>query len=460
MDDVLLRRIARELTEEVCRAPMAILCHECQRSSVRHASDTVEDFQAPLTVRHWAVYPGQFADVPRVVNVTFESFHLLIKVCLDRFDSNGTKVATYSELCQETGSKVKAIRYSVKKVCASEESSSCHSLQFSVTALPRKAGDPFLECTDPGCQLPDQTKILITYAIDFDSGQDKFFSGIEERVNVPLPAPDTPQSLQRGLSVKCSKYTQLNGTARSETGHYLALSLGFFVEIVRKIEAAYPERNLFDIAALLLNWFTVSDYDFTDGNKIGRDLSEQMTLESWLSPWPRGLEEQPMTFNKSILTEREMCALFLMLHHSFHENRNNDSVYTIEKGVAQVSWESPKIAVAVGKVLQGIVVGMIQRSGNLTDIWQADEPAKDPRVPPVDPLLSATIGVVLAVSSVESLLQRYGGSVIGHEGVWLGESCPGAYRTGGKRHWCSYSVLRGAIDGSDIENGLYTAQSH
>nr|XP_037284910.1 LOW QUALITY PROTEIN: uncharacterized protein LOC119177824 [Rhipicephalus microplus] len=456
MDDVLLRRIARELTEEVCRAPMAILCHECQRSSVGRASDTVEDFQAPLTVRHWAVYPGQFNDVPRVVNITFESFHLPIKVCLVRFDSNGTKVATYSELCQETGSKVKAIRYSVRKVCASEESSSCHSLQFSVTALPRKAGDPFLECADPGCQLPDQTKILITYEIDFHSGQDKLFSGIEERINIPLPSPDTPQLLQRALSAKCSKYIQLNGTNHSENGHYFALSLSFFVELVRKIEAAYPQRNLFDIAALLLNCVLKPrlkkssqrvTMTFADGNKIGRDLSEQMTLESWLSPWPRGLGEQPMTFNKTILTESEMCALFLMLHHSFHENRDNDSVYTIEKGVAQVSWESPKIAVAVAKVLQGIMVGMIHKAGNLTDVWQADEPAKDPRVPPVDPLLSATIGVVLAVSSVESLLHHHGGSVIGYEGVWFGESCPGAYRTGGKRHWCSYSVLRGAIDG-------------
>ncbi|XP_049517543.1 uncharacterized protein LOC119440360 isoform X2 [Dermacentor silvarum] len=448
MDDVLLRKITRELAEEVCRAPMGILCHECQRSSVGHTSDTIEDFQAPLTVRHWALHPGHFTDVPRIVNVTFESFHLPIKVCLDRFTSNGTKVATYSDLCQETGSKVKAIRYSVKKVCASEESSSCHSLQFSVTALSRKAGEPFLECTDPGCQLPDQTKILISYDIDFHFGQKKVYSGIEERVNVPLPrAPDTPQSLQRALSLKCPKYTQTNGSAPSEIDQYLALSVGYFIDIVQKIEAAYPERNLFDIASLLLNWFTVSDYELADSNKVGRDLSEQLTLESWLSPWPRGLEEHPMTFNKSILTEREMCALFLMLHHSFHENRQNDSHFTVEKGVAQVTWEAPKIAVALGKVLQGIVVGMIQRSENLTDIWQADEPAKDSRVPPIDPLLSATVGVVLAVSSVESLLNRHGGSVISHEGVWLGESCPGAYKTGGKRHWCSYSVLRGAIDG-------------
>ncbi|KAK8788740.1 hypothetical protein V5799_021481, partial [Amblyomma americanum] len=449
MDDFLLRQISRELAEEVCQAPMSIICHECsQRSPVAHVSDALEDFQAPLTVRHWALQPGHFAHLPRALNVTFESQHLPIKVCLDRLNSNGTKMTSYSDLCQETGSKVKAIRYTVKKICASEEASSCHSLRFSVTALPRKAGEPFMECTDPGCQLPDQTKVTINYDVEFQSVRDAFYPTMEERVSVPLPkAPDTPQSLQRALSMKCPKYMRLNGTTSPDSDSPIALSVGYFLDLVEKIEMAYPERNLFDIATLLLNWFTISEYEVTDSSRVGRGMGEQMALESWLNPWPRGMEEQPMAFNKSLLTEKEMCALFFMLHHSFHESKDNDSVFTIEKGVAQVSWEAPKIAVALSKVLQGVAVGMIQRPENLTDVLQADEPLKPHHNPPVDPLLSATVGVVLAVSSVESLLHHHGGSIIGHEGAWVGESCPSAYRTGGKRHWCSYSLLRGAIDG-------------
>ncbi|XP_077552946.1 uncharacterized protein LOC144167624 [Haemaphysalis longicornis] len=443
MDDTLLRQIALELTEEVCRAPMSIVCHECQRTAVDHASESLEDFQTPLTVRHWALLPASFADIPRMINVTFESQHLPIKVCLDRLNSNGTKVTAYSNLCQETGSKAKAIRYSVKKICASEKSWSCHSLHFSVTVQPRKAGDLFSECTESGCLLPDQTKIVLTYNIDFHSPQDNAYPTLEERDSIRLPTvPQSPQSILKGLSVSCPKYVEAGH------GQPLALSMDYFVDLLEKIEAAYPEQNLFDVAAMLLNWFTVNEFDMTDGRTVGRDLREQMALESWLNPWPRGLEDHQLpALNRSLLDEREMCALFFMLHHSFHESTDNGSMYTIERGVAQVSWEAPRIAVAVAKVLQGIVVGMIDRTGNVTDIWQADEAARDSLVPPIDPQLSATIGVVLAVSSVESLLHRYGGSIMGHEGSWTGETCPSAYRTRGKRHWCSYSLLRGAIDG-------------
>ncbi|XP_042150275.1 uncharacterized protein LOC121838238 [Ixodes scapularis] len=355
-------------------------------SSTSHVHNSLEDYQTPLTIKHWSFYPSTFKNVPLEMNVTIETHHLPIRVCLDRQNTSSVRIPFHGDFCRETGNKAKAIQYNLRSLCSSKESSTCDSLYYSVEALPRKAGDAFIECTDSGCRYPDQTKITITYEIDFIQEENSMLLNLEERSNTNR-VTGNPSAFKNLLTSKCSNYTSMEYLGNEE--HQASVTLDYFLDLLEKIEAGYPSKNMFDIAALLLHWFSTNEYNPSE-LQISQQVDKGHTTLEWQILRPLG-SGMPLEWKDDVLTGSETCSMFLMMSHALQKERNNES-FSVERGVVRINWQADRLAVAPAKVLRGILSANLSRSGNLTDFQPESQVVSAEPTLAIDPQYAVTLG--------------------------------------------------------------------
>ncbi|XP_064456700.1 uncharacterized protein LOC135367387 [Ornithodoros turicata] len=441
-DEGILAQIAGELSQEISRVPASIRCYGCERDN-QDTSGTLTEFQTPLTASQWVMYPRYFKEVPQQINVTFETQHLPIRICMERQNCSLLPKAR-DDICRESGANAKAIQFSLRNVCVSTEPDSCESLYFSLMVLPRRPGENFVECTDPRCRYPDQSQVVITYEVMFSGNSTTNLRDIEERTNPSLNLEDTAV-FRELVGSKC--FRQPKEMGEDDFSVPMAPSLDIFLDLVRRVEDGYKGRDLIVVAKMLLNRFSLDEFEATEVFKQREVMKEKRTLLRALSFSSRDVEEK---FDEALLTTREKCALFFMLSHSLQGGSVN-STTRLETGVVRLDWETNTLAVSISKVLQGIVAAKTARVVNISELFRDAWPQRD--ISELNPELvldtdfAVTLGSLLGMAAVEASLGRQEGSVIGVEGHWADPGCPSFYSVRAEQGLCTYALLRGAIDG-------------
>ncbi|OQR74346.1 hypothetical protein BIW11_09145, partial [Tropilaelaps mercedesae] len=160
--------------------PAIIHCGNCLTDHLQ-VSSIHQAFLAPQASYSWAIYPDEFIRYPILVNITITSENLPLRVCYERQNTTQQRVPIEEEHCEDAPANVPLAKNFVD-LCQPQEkigshdatvpnvmkSAKCEMVHFKVTALPRRPGVPFKECTHPDCKFPDETRVEIAYFAEFE----------------------------------------------------------------------------------------------------------------------------------------------------------------------------------------------------------------------------------------------------------------------------------------------------
>lgn len=156
-------------------APAIVHCANCLTDHLQ-VSSIHQAFLAPQASYSWAVYPDELTRYPILVNITITSENLPLRVCYERQNATHQRVPIEEEQCEDVQTNVPLVKSFIDLCQPQEEvesslvsgstrvkSARCEMVQFKITALPRRPGVPFRECSHPECKFPDETRVEIAY---------------------------------------------------------------------------------------------------------------------------------------------------------------------------------------------------------------------------------------------------------------------------------------------------------